>query len=424
MILYILHLRKKSHKNKVHNIYKTVSTMEQCKKFYDGISMKNHYTSVIISLDNFYQIRNIFGDDGAENYIGHVIDKIDKFIKENECVAKLKGSPRFIIFMEEHTKEKVEKRINNMVDVLSNIKVVKGKTSYDYYGEYCTGYCILDSDKDNFEYTVDKTMLKCKIGYGDNDAEFENREELIKDIESAMEKREFIPYFQPTYDIKRNKIVGSELLARWKHPKFGILNAAKFIPLIEISGYIDELDIIMLEEACIMIQEWIKREVVPVQLAVNISITNFYKLDFMENMFKLVDKYDIPACLIELNIKCVTLSHDEINLQDIFEKLKEKGFHISINNFENGKLRSKLFDMPYDTLKLDYRALMLNRSRAMDVFLKSIIKIINSNKTQFVITKVETDIELEKIKNMGCNYVQGYAMGMPMSKQEYEKIIF
>ncbi|MEG1684232.1 MAG: EAL domain-containing protein, partial [Oscillospiraceae bacterium] len=138
---------------------------------------------------------------------------------------------------------------------------------------------------------------------------------LETEAKSSWNNHEFLPYYQPVFDIDSRKVVGCEILARWQHPTRGLLRPKQFLRILEEDGLIIDLDLYMLEEACKKISYWLECDILTVPLTVNLSKLNLYRADFVDNLLALIEKYDIPPILIELELSEKNLLFED---NDIF----------------------------------------------------------------------------------------------------------
>ena len=132
--------------------------------------------------------------------------------------------------------------------------------------------------------------------------ELKKMQSIEEDMNKALLKNEFLMYLQPKFSISSNRIIGAEALARWKHTKKGMISPADFIPVFEKNGFILKLDRLMWEKACMQIRDWLDRGIDAVPISVNISREYVKSFDVVSYMLELVNKYDIPIELLELEI--------------------------------------------------------------------------------------------------------------------------
>jgi EAL domain-containing protein (putative c-di-GMP-specific phosphodiesterase class I) len=183
--------------------------------------------------------------------------------------------------------------------------------------------------------------------------EFWNRK-VENDLDRAIANKEFMVYLQPKYSTKEECLSGAEALIRWNHPTEGFVPPFRFIPILEKNGSIIKIDDYMISEVTKLQAKWIAegKEVVPI--SVNISRVHFARTDLAEHISSLVDEYNVPHHLIELELTESAFFDDKALLLETIKKLKEFGFEISMDDFGAGySSLNSLKELPLDVLKLD-----------------------------------------------------------------------
>ena len=162
--------------------------------------------------------------------------------------------------------------------------------------------------------------------------------EVEADMYGALERGEFIPYYQPQYDLKTERIVSAEALVRWKHPEKGILYPDYFIPLFERNGFITKMDFCMFEAVCRDLSEWIRAGERVIKVACNFSRLHFAREDVAERLKEIADAYGVPYEYLEIEITESAFMDDSKNIIDQMKKLREIGFSTAIDEFRRGLL--------------------------------------------------------------------------------------
>ena len=251
-----------------------------------------------------------------------------------------------------------------------------------------------------------------------------NEQHIINEMGRALGARQFEVYYQPKYDILNDTLCGSEALVRWKHPVRGMISPGEFIPLFERNGYITKLDYYVWEDVCRTIRRWLdeKQEVVPV--SVNVSRVNIYNPNIVDMFTGLLEKYDIPSNLFQLEITESAYMDDPDVMKMVMTKLHDKGFRILMDDFGSGySSLNMLNDMNVDEIKIDMRFLAhskdMGKSRNI---LASVIRMARWLKLPALVEGVETMEQLKFLRSVGCEFVQGYFYGRPMPVEEFEVI--
>lgn len=250
-------------------------------------------------------------------------------------------------------------------------------------------------------------------------------QEFLSEMKSGLEKREFKVYIQPKCDMSDNRIIGGEALVRWDHPEKGLIPPGKFIPVFEKHNLILSLDEYMWEETCKYLRSWLDAGLPAYPVSVNISRNNLYNPDLVKIIVGLVEKYNIPRDLLELEITESTYMSNAELLIDVTKQLQAEGFKVLMDDFGSGySSLNMLKDIPVDVLKIDLRFLYnVNESVRAAIILSSVVKMARTLSLPVVAEGVETKDQVDFLLSTGCRTAQGFFYHKPMPAEEYaEKI--
>jgi len=242
------------------------------------------------------------------------------------------------------------------------------------------------------------------------------------EMQDALEKEEFVVYYQPKYNPVTEKLAGAEALIRWQKED-GLVPPGKFIPIFEKNGFITKIDDYMLEHVAKQQAEWLKegRAIVPV--SVNVSRAHFTMEDLAEHILEIVDRYEIPHEYIEIELTESAFFDDKRALLGTVKKLKEYGFEISMDDFGAGySSLNSLKDLPLDVLKLDadfFRG-EDNKDRA-DIVVTEAINLAKNLGMRIVAEGIEKKNQVDFLAGVGCDMIQGYYFAKPMPAADYEE---
>ena len=243
----------------------------------------------------------------------------------------------------------------------------------------------------------------------------------------ALEKRELFLVYQPIVNISNDSIAGFEALIRWQHPTLGIVPPSRFISLAEESGLILPIGEYILETACEQLAKWrleLKRAK-DIAISVNLSINQLSDLSNIERLLKIVARYKFPPNSLKIELtESILAQNIELCSQNL-EKFKSYNVELCIDDFGTGfSSLSQLNDFPFDIVKVDRS--FISRMGSDDKTYRMVAGIINLSHdlTYKVIAEgVETIIELNLLRQLNCDYVQGYYYSMPVSVQEAKELI-
>lgn len=257
--------------------------------------------------------------------------------------------------------------------------------------------------------------------------DLEHRHELGNAIRKGLKNREFVVFMQPKCNLNTGKIVGMEALARWKKVDGAIVPPGDFIPYMEETGLITDLDVYMWEEVCrelrsVMDDE--KEMLLPV--SVNVSIADVYALDVPEVFRTLAERYGVPPKYLEVEITESIYARDTERINDMVHQLRKDGVTVLMDDFGSGySSLNMLKDISVDILKIDMNFLAMNgenEHRGIDI-LRSVIQLADKMQIAVIAEGVETREQIELLRKMGCVYGQGYYYYRPMPMRELRKLI-
>ena len=252
--------------------------------------------------------------------------------------------------------------------------------------------------------------------------------QIESEMENALAERQFCIYIQPKFDIDREQIVGGEVLVRWLHPEKGLIPPGLFIGVFEKNGFIRDLDYYVWEESCRFLKKAKESGLPGYPLSVNVSRIHFYSKALEEKWIDLLDKYELNAKDIELE---VTESICDENPEMIIEQcrhLRNLGFKISMDDFGSGySSLNMLRKMPLDILKMDLKFLEEDGNqeevkKGRDI-LRTQIELAHTIGLDVVVEGVEKAEQRDFIKEIGSCAVQGYYYAKPMPSLDYENLI-
>lgn len=248
---------------------------------------------------------------------------------------------------------------------------------------------------------------------------------LTSCMERALRDGQFQIYLQPKYDMRDSRIIGAEALARWRHPKEGMISPGEFIPLFERNGFILRLDEYIWDQACQTLSRWLAEGGKAVPISVNVSRIHLHDPEFCQKLEGLLKKYQIPPSLLELEITESAYTECPQTLYGIMDQLQESGFIFSMDDFGSGySSLNVLKDIPVDIVKIDLNFLRKARrgEAAGKSVLKGTVQLVKGMNLAVIAEGVETQDQADFLLSIGCTQAQGYYYAKPMEVQEFEKL--
>ncbi len=243
-------------------------------------------------------------------------------------------------------------------------------------------------------------------------------------LKNAVLEKEFLLYYQPQYDTKKQQLRGVEALVRWRDEEGQMINPGNFIPIAEKSSMIVAIGEWVMEKAIRTLAGWKKKYGVSLVMSINISAVHFAKDGFAHRLIQLVKKYGIPPKEIELEITETVLVEDFTRIIKKLEMLKQYGIQTAIDDFGTGYSSfSYLKNLPVHTIKIDKSFIdSMLKDDASNIIVESIVAMVNRLGYETIAEGVEEQEQFDYLKKIGCGYIQGFLLGRPMPEEQLEEL--
>ena len=386
------------------------------------------YAMIRIDLDKFKYVNDLYGFAEGDKVLQYVANVLLNHIGTKGLSSRVNGDIFAVLYAYKEENDiltfihDVERRIRiyplpytitmSFGVCYVNDRTVKANTILDWAG------LALDTIKDSALYTY--------AFYNNEIRDKQLREsKLIHEMQEALDKREFIVYMQPKYNILTNKMIGAEALVRWLKEDGELIMPGEFIPIFERNGYIIQLDAYVWEETCKCIRNWLDmgKKVVPV--SVNVSRSHIYNPNFENTIISLMQKYHLPHKLLELELTESTFVDDSKLLYKRLEELQKKGFVFSMDDFGSGySSMNMLKEAPVNIIKLDREFLNETVSSEKGIaIIKYTVAMSKQLNMEVIAEGVENEHQVELLKNLGCSYAQGFHFSKPIPTDKLELLL-
>jgi len=248
---------------------------------------------------------------------------------------------------------------------------------------------------------------------------------ILREMEYALEEKQFCLYMQPIYSISRHKAICAEALVRWIHPLKGLIAPGRFIPVFERNGFIVRLDRFVWEAACQVLRAQKDTGAAVVPISVNVSRLNFYNFDFLDTIMGLLDQYKLEPWMLKLEITESAYTDNPHQLLAVMRQFQEHGIKIFMDDFGSGySSLNMLKTVPVDILKVDMSFVqnVENSDRAGSI-MKNIVQMAHDIDTGIVIEGVETKPQVDFLQNIGCDNIQGYYFSKPLPVKQFQALL-
>lgn len=410
------------------DIYNKDKLFREVKGFLTKHSNKK-FVFMVYDVDNFKVYNSFFGVEEGDKLIQAMANHIKYLMREipNSLYSR-NGADTFNIVVE-YNSEIISKIIHECVKFLMEYKP-------EYRIKPTFGIYIIDDINTGVAIMNDRAKLasrKCKgkftqySSYYDEtlSAEIERSQLLINRVETAMEKEEFVVYYQPKYDIRTSKPESTEALCRWIDPVEGIIPPNSFIPIFEKNGLISKLDYYMWEHVCIHLRNLMDKGIKPLPVSVNISRVNIYNPKLVEVFCELLNKYDIPRELFNIELTESAYTETPEIMARVMSEFRVNGFITMMDDFGSGySSLNVLKNIPVDKLKIDMKFMEASDYAGRgECIVASVIRMAKWLNMTVVVEGIETESQVNFLRGIGCEYIQGYYFAKPMPFDEYVKLI-
>ena len=248
-------------------------------------------------------------------------------------------------------------------------------------------------------------------------------------VDTAVTQDEFVVYLQPKFDIRTETICGAEALIRWNYKHKELLPPGRFIPFFEKDGSIGKIDSIVLEKVCEAMARWSSEGKKPVPVSVNLSRNRMYDERLIEHLSETVDRYGLDHALIDFELTESATYDNREHMIRVLEELRREGFEISMDDFGTGySSLSLLTEMPIDTLKIDKSFVdkvgTPDEKKEDIVVICSIISLAKELGFRCLAEGAETKEQVERLRELGCETIQGFYYSRPIPIPEFEERYF
>jgi diguanylate cyclase (GGDEF)-like protein len=388
---------------------------------------KVDYVIIRFDVKNFKLVNDIFGMEAGDR----LLVKIGETLRRKDFPEALYSRiecDRFVAFIPDRYEDE-------FVELLARTSFyADNNANYQVY-LYIGIYKIADksipasimSDRANMALNTVKSNRFVRIAIFDESMykDIVQECELSTELTRAIDQGELKIYLQPQVS-NEGVVTGAEALVRWEHPTRGLLNPIEFLPIFEKNYRIVEIDRYIWELACKQLRKWNDEGHNNIYLSVNISPKDFECIDVYHTLLELVQKYELDKDQLRIEITESTIMQDPEKQIDLIGRLRLAKFYVEMDDFGSGySSLGMLKDMQLDAIKLDMRFLSkgVDEERGKKV-LKLTINLIKELEMTAIAEGVETQEEVDYLKEIGCDVFQGYHFSKPISVEEFEKKYF
>jgi diguanylate cyclase (GGDEF)-like protein len=381
-----------------------------------------HSAVFFIDIDRFKSVNDIAGHGAGDQLLIGVARRLREMLRPSDTVARL-GGDEFVVLCE------------NLFDVQREAVVIADRicatvaqpfsaAGNELFTSASVGIAFVRAGDDPHVLVAraDSAMYMAKqrgrsrweIYHPDFDQRTTRRAELINGLHRAVERDELVLHYQPVKDLATGSVVAMEALVRWQHPTLGIVAPIEFIPLAEETGLICEIGRWVLTEACTQCVAWRADGYDSVSVAVNVSGRQLEDTQFPAEVERVLDMTGLPASALSMEVtESVIVTEGSVG-HEVLEDLQHIGVRLAIDDFGIGySSLSYLANLPIHSLKVD-RTFIAGLGTAHDAsIVTAMVDLAHKLGLEVVAEGVETELELEQLRQANCDEAQGFLLGRP-----------
>lgn len=391
---------------------------------------RSKFAVMFIDVDNFKNINDSLGHHIGDILLKEISRRLVHCARDVDTVSRI-GGDEFTIILEAVEREeeigivasRIQKRMAEPYSLDGNelyITVSIGIAMYPENGETAAGllknadlamYHVKEMGRNNFHYFTESLNRKAI-----------NRMEMEIQLRKAVKNREMVAHYQPKIDLRSGKIIGMEALARWPKSMERFGGPGEFIPIAEQTGMIIEMDTLIMEKACKFTKElkgMFKGRAESLKVSVNLSTKNLDSLNILKNLIAIVGDSGLDPKDVELEVTESVIVRNVESAINILNSLSKHGFSISIDDFGTGySSLSYLTKFPISMLKID-KSFVDNLATEPNAraIAKAIVSMAHGINIQAIAEGVESPEQMEFLRGIGCDQLQGYLFSKPLPEE-------
>ena len=380
------------------------------------------------NVDRFRDINGLYGREVGDRLLRDLARHMKRFDQGEDCFSAHLNADHFVRFCAEGTMT-LQECYDNFNSCFEDYDLSIAITLH--IGVY--DLCEQDCDASTMSYKALLALQSIKgsqtrrIAYYERGMLDEEREqgELLRDLETAVVNGEFEVWFQPQVDYARCELVGAEALVRWRHPTRGLLMPGVFVPLLEKSDNIHQLDRYVMEKTCAYIQRW--RAAMPgrhITVSVNLSREDLDRPDLCAKLDATMSRCAVPREALHLEVTESAYVEETQRVMQAVQDFRSRGFIVEMDDFGSGySSLNALKDIDIDKLKLDMRFLAGDDTAKGRTILRYIINMARALDMSIIAEGVETKEQADMLLDFGCPEMQGYYFSKPIPADAYERLL-
>lgn len=387
---------------------------------------------LLLNLDRFKLVNDTLGHNAGDRVLQELSGRLRSCLRDGDTVGRFGGDEFGILIEDIAAMGDAAMVAHKIVDALSHPFVLNGRELYVTPSIGISVYPDDAEDSQTLLKNVTAGMYRAKedgrntfrFYSADMAAKASERLALESGLRHALERNEFILHYQPQIDLAHDRIIGVEALIRWQHPELGLVPPNDFISLLEETGLIVPVGEWVLRTACAQSRAWQEQGLAPVRMAVNLSARQFSDPGLITVLRRTLEATNLAADLLELEITESLLMRSTERTLKTLDELSALGTKLAIDDFGTGySSLSYLKRFPVDSLKIDRSFIRDVVTDADDhAIVSAVIAMAHRLKLRVIAEGVETETQLELLRQHGCDAFQGYLFSRPVPAREMTEL--
>ena len=391
--------------------------------------LSNHIFAVLfIDLDGFKLINDSLGHVVGDQLLIAIAELLQQCTRTGDTIARMGGDEFTVLVDGIRSLTEVSRVANRIQELLkepiliqgnsifagASIGIVLGSASY-------TEAADLLRDADIALYQAKESGKgRCVIFDQEMYAATFSRQQLETHLRQALSQQQLCVYYQPIVELRSGKITGFEALVRWNHPQRGLISANEFVPVAEDTGMIVSIGLWVLRQACIQLRAWQSQfeEAKKIQITVNLSSKQLRDLDLADLIHQVLIETGIGGHQLKLELTESSLIDNEEAASEIWQTLRALNIEFSLDDFGTGySSLSYLHKFPVSTVKIDQSFIQrMGPNQSNTEIIQAIVNLSKSLNLDVVAEGIETDLQLQQLQTLGCQFGQGYFFSRPLDQ--------
>ncbi len=385
----------------------------------------NHRLALLhLNIDDFRNINESFGYQKSDQLMLRLAERLRQTLRRVDSLMRIGGDELAIIVEKVEDSLDITQIIRKVVSALDEPVMVDGQNVVVSASLGVATYPEAGDSPEELLRRANRAMFEAKRDPGTS-YRFYDRQlhisagyqlRLAADLRNALRGKELELYYQPRIDLATEEVRGVECLLRWNHPERGLVGPDEFIPVAERSGLIVPIGYWVIEQACKRLQESTELGFPGLVFAVNLSFRQFHDRKMTETIFRIIFNANVDTSLLELELTESAMMHDPEYAQRCLRELNQLGISFALDDFGTGfSSLSNLQHLPISLVKIDKSFVQeLGQSADAEHIIRAIISLAHSLQISVVAEGVETEGQLEFLRQQHCDEIQGYYYARPM----------